>query len=409
MTLSRRPAASFRCRLFGPSVAALLVLVTLISCGRTEDGGTAAKENAARSVDAHVVVFSAAQVQHGGVRWTVPETSPASAVLELPAQLLPNEDRTERLGSPVQARVVAVHIQFGDVVRRGEPLVTLQSREASAARADLNKATAELNSRRAVANYARAAKERAERLLAAKAIGRQELERAAADDEIAQAALAQAEAEVERARAAVDQLGLASSDGTIVLRASRPGTVLSRDAVPGAVAEPGTPLVSIADTGTLWLDVSSADPRAVALRKSARVRFRIPAFPDETFESEVQSVGGALDPLTRAVTIRALVKNPDGRLRPGMFATAWIELGASREAMLVPEDAVQLLDEKPVVFVARPDGSGGAAFERRDVEVGKAAGAGSHILSGLKPGETVVVEGAFAVKAEFARSKLAGE
>lgn len=409
MTFSRHPAAfSRRCR-SGPSVAALLVIVTLLSCDRTRNGASALDESTVAPVGSRIVVFSAAQVQHGGVRWAIPETRRASAALELPAQLLPNEDRTERLGSPVQARVVSVHIQFGDVVHRGEPLVTLQSREASAARADLNKAAAELNSRRAAATYARAAKERAERLLIAKAIGRQDLERAAADDEIAQGALVQAEAEMERARAAVDQLGVASSDGTIILRASRPGTVLSRDAVPGAVAEPGTPLVSIADTGTLWLDVSSADPRAVALQKSARVRFRIPAFPDETFESEVQSVGGALDPLTRAVTIRALVKNPDGRLRPGMFATAWIELGASREAMLVPEDAVQLLDEKPVVFVARPDGSGGAAFERRDVEVGKAAGAGSHILSGLKPGETVVVEGAFAVKAEFARSKLVGE
>ena len=395
-----------RWRLLGVT---LVAVICMAACARTKDAASTSQEKSAPTHDANTVVFSAAQVQHGGVRWAVPEARSASSVLELPAQILPNEDRTERLGAPVQARVVTVHVQFGDMVRRGDPLVTLQSREASAARADLDKASAELNSRRAAANYARGAKERAERLLAAKAMGRQEVERAAADDEIAQAALAQAEAEVERSRATAGQLGLAGSDGAIVLRATRQGTVLSRDALPGAMAEPGTPLVSVTDTSTLWLDVSSADPRAVALEKGAHVRFRVPAFPDETFESDVQSVGGALDPATRTVTIRALVKNAGGRLRPGMFATAWIELGASREALLVPEEAVQLLDEKPVVFVAHPDDNGGAAFQRRDVEVSKGAGPGSHILSGLKPGETVVVAGAFAVKAEFARSKMAKE
>lgn len=390
-------------------VAALLLLALSAACARTQDETPLAEETSAPSHDPDTVAFSREQVRHGGVRWAVPETRTATSVLELPAQILPNEDRTERLGAPLQARIVSVHVRVGDTVRRGEPLVTLQSREASAARADLDKALAELSSRRAAANYARATKERAERLLAAKAIAKQEVERAAADDEIARGALSQTEAEVKRARAALGQLGSAGNDGSIVLHSTLQGTVLSRDAVPGMVAEPGTPLVSVTDTSTLWLDVSSADPRAVALRKGARVRFRVPAFPAETFESEVQSVGGALDPATRSATIRALVRNAGGHLRPGMFATAWIELGDSRDALLVPEDAVQLLDGKPVVFVARPETGGGAVLQRREVEVDKAPGGGSHILSGVKPGETVVVAGAFAVKAEFARSKMTKE
>ena len=90
-----------------------------------------------------------------------------------------------------------------------------------------------------------------------------------------------------------------------------------------------------------------------------------------------------------------------------MFATTWIESSERRQAVLVPESAVQLLDNRPVVFVARPDGTGGARFERRDVEVGATIGGQTQVLKGLMAGDTVVVEGAFAVKSEFARSKMA--
>jgi len=73
----------------------------------------------------------------------------------------------------------------------------------------------------------------------------------------------------------------------------------------------------------------------------------------------------------------------------------------------VPAAAVQLLDEAPVVFVAHPDGKGGARFERRAVEIGANVGATTHVVRGLAAGEVVVTEGAFAVKSEFARSKMA--
>ncbi len=73
---------------------------------------------------------------------------------------------------------------------------------------------------------------------------------------------------------------------------------------------------------------------------------------------------------------------------------------------MVPEDAVQLVDGKQVVFVATPDGNGGARFERREVEVGATARGQTQIVRGLSQRDTVVVEGAFAVKSEFVRSKM---
>ena len=388
-----------------PAVLMVLLLAVLAGCGtRAKD---AAAEGASESATPNVVTFTAAQVQHGGVRWAPVTGASGASALEVPGQLVPNEDRTARLGAPARGRVLTVHVQPGQRVQSGQPLVTLQSQEATAARADYDKAMAELNSRRAAATYARTARERADRLLEAKAIARQELERAQTDDELARASLSQAETELQRARASMSQLGVGSSTGLMVISSPLAGTVLSRDAIPGSVAEAGAPLVMVADVSSLWLEVSVADRAASALTNGSRVRFSVPAFPADTFDARVTSVGGALDPSTRTVPVRALVPNAAGRLRPAMFATVWIQ-GAGRQATIsVPESAVQMLDERPVVFVATPDTKGGVRLERRNVLLGGTVAGRAQVLQGLAAGETIVTDGAFAVKAEFSRGKMA--
>ncbi len=91
-----------------------------------------------------------------------------------------------------------------------------------------------------------------------------------------------------------------------------------------------------------------------------------------------------------------------------MFATVWLGDGKVRTAFLVPEGAIQLLDERPVVFVSKPS-NGTTQFERRDVEVGARTDGKAEIVKGLHAGYLVVTDGAFAVKSEFARSKIPSE
>src|SRR5258705_13786738 len=174
------------------------------------------------------VTLSAAQVAHGGVQWEPVALSPVASVATVPGQVVPNDDRTARLGATVQGRVIAVQVRPGDRVSAGRILVTLQSPEAGMAQSDVDKARAQVS-------YARSARERAERLLVLKAIPHQDYDRAIADDELASA-------ELRRAKSVAEQIGAAASaTGEITIRSPLDGVVLARTAVPGTVVEAGRP------------------------------------------------------------------------------------------------------------------------------------------------------------------------
>ncbi len=225
-------------RLAMNSITALALMCVLAACGAsgTETAKPASTDSVSAAAPMARVTLNSAQIQHGGVQWSAVTVSTAASETELPGQLVPNEDHTTYLGAPAEGRVMRVHVRLGDRVVAGQPLVTLQSAEATAARADSDKATAGLSVARASSTFARAARERAERLLAVKAASREEVEHAQTNDDVARGAVQQAEAELVRARIAREQLGATSATGLMVLRSPLNGVVLSRDATPGAVA-----------------------------------------------------------------------------------------------------------------------------------------------------------------------------
>ena len=218
--------------------------------------------------------------------------------------------------------------------------------------------------------------------------------------------LTQSQAEIDRANATVNQLG-ATATGDMVLTSPIAGVIIAREAAPGSVVNAGALLMTVSDPSTLWLNISANEIAASGVQTGSRIEFSVAATPDKVFEARVQSIGAALDSATRTVPIRALVDNRNGAFRAATYATAWLHTAAPLSGFSVPDDAVQLLDEQTVVFVVRADGKGGATFERRDVTVGMKSGGKSLITRGLSAGDTFVTHGAFAVKSEFARGKMA--
>jgi cobalt-zinc-cadmium efflux system membrane fusion protein len=377
----------------------------LKGCGRDAEESREAESLSSRSVELRQVTMTRDQIEHGGIQWAPVRALAMTETTEIPGQLAPDEDRTARLGAPARARVITVHVRIGNRVSRGQLLVTLQSEQASAARAEYAKAAAELKAHETAARYARTALERAERLLELKAVSRQEVERARVDSEEADAARVQAQADVQRAQDTLTHLGVSEALGEMEVRAPIAGVVLSRDAAPGSIVDAGAPLVTVTDPTTLWLDIAATERVAPLLRRGSRVQFAVPELLPQTFDATIENVGGALDPATRTLPVHAVVRNGGGALRPAMFATVTLKVGPERPGVVIPDGALQLLDERPVVFVARPDADG-ARFERRDVEVGARTRGEIHVVAGVSAGEVLVTQGAFAVKSEFARAKM---
>lgn len=354
------------------------------------------------------ITMTAAQIEHGGVKWAAVVATTVADFVEVAGKLVVDDDRTARLSPSAPGRVTAVRANIGDRVTKGQILVTLQSEDAAAHNAELVSANADLTERQAALGFARAARERAERLLAMKAGSAQDVERARADEAGAVAGVTQAQSAVAHARSSLTLLA-ADANGQMALASPISGIVVARDAVVGSVVEAGASTLVVTDPSSLWLEFGASDDLATKLRPGQQVSFVTPAGTVRA-DARVLRVSGVLDPATRLVIVRAAVANAAGRLRPEMFATVRATTAAPRPGITVAHDAIQMIDAKPAVFVSQPDGKGGAKFIRREVVTGATSDGLTYIISGVTAGDIVVTDGAFAVKSMFTRAKMpAGE
>ena len=225
----------------------------------------------------------------------------------------------------------------------------------------------------------------------------------------AEAELKTAEATLQASRSALQALGapaVAGNDGSrFALRAPVSGTVIERNIMRGQVTEPTQALFKVGDLAVLWLTAHASERDAVRVRPGSRARVAIPALPGMSLTGRVAMVGSQVEVSSRTIPVRIEINNRAGVLRPGMSATVWLPVGEGSPVIAVPVAALQRLDEKWSVFIPRAEG----VFEVRNVGRGRDLGGEVEILSGLEAGETVVVEGAFLLKAEAEKARGEGE
>ncbi len=187
------------------------------------------------------------------------------------------------------------------------------------------------------------------------------------------------------------------------------GVVLDKHANAGMAFTPGMRAFRIADLSDVWVQAALYESQLPFAQAGLSAEMQVAAFPGEVFDGQVAFADPVVDPQTRTANVRLAFANPDGRLRPGMFADVTFKHTLRASATLAPLDAVIDTGSRRVAFVALGQGR----FEPREVLVGnESENAAVEILAGLTPGETVVTSGQFLLDSEAnvraALARLAG-
>jgi cobalt-zinc-cadmium efflux system membrane fusion protein len=205
-------------------------------------------------------------------------------------------------------------------------------------------------------------------------------------------------------RAALNRLRLLGArpggGSQVTVTAPLGGEVATRPVNAGEVVAAGQPLFTIVNTGTVWVESDVFEKDLPRIRTGQRVAIGADAVPGRTFEGTISTIGGEVNPETRAVRVRTVVPNLRRLLKPNMFVRVIIASGGDGKsavrAVTVPQAALQEQDGEQVVFVAESEG----AYRRRVVQVGPVLGDQVVIESGVMPGERVVSHGSYQLLAK---------
>jgi len=217
-------------------------------------------------------------------------------------------------------------------------------------------------------------------------------------DARSQADLDIAIAKAARARAAVRNVSSVISKKTV--RAPFSGRLGIRKVDVGEFLQPGTQIVALDASNPAYVDFRVPQQALAEVQVGQEVTITGDTFGDRAWVGKVDSIDARIDPSTRNVLIRALVDNPDGRLRPGMFVDVEVSLPDLRDVLLIPETALLYAPYGDSVFLVRggekdAEGQGELTVEQVFVRVGERRGDLRVVVSGLEPGQTIVSTGAF--------------
>lgn len=296
-----------------------------------------------------------------------------------------NEDRMTRILPPVSGPILNLSVKIGDVVKKGDILFNINSREVASAVSDYIGSKNDLDM--AEKNYAMV-----NDLFQHQAASRISLQQA--ETELTKAKVQVARSKESLLVLGIDVEGKEKNDGLnalIPIRAPMDGTVIEKRLTEGQFVQPdNNPLITIADLTTLWVlaDIYEHDLHLVKIGQKAEVVTA--AYPELCFIANVIHIGDVVDPATRTVKVRFLLSDSKLSLKPEMFASVSIVLDESARVLIVPEKAVFTQGGQNYVYVSTND----MKFSRKQVEITTSEPGQLRVLSGLKPGEKVVSDGA---------------
>jgi RND family efflux transporter MFP subunit len=354
--------------------------------GATPASGTAADV---------VVTLSPDAVKRAGIVLATARAGTEGATLRLPAVVQANAYKQVAVTPLVGGRVTRVLVELGQNVRKGQPLAEVFSPELADAETRYVSMRAELDAHEREL-------QRTERLVEIGAASRQELERLHAEHTAKLTG-------VESARSRLELLGVSPTtlanlgsgrevSATTTVPAPIAGIVTERTANAGLNVDPGVRMFTVVDLSNVWVvaDVYEKDFSRVRVGTPGTIATK--AYPDLTLRGRVTYIDPQVNPETRTAKVRVEVPNPGERLRLGMFADLSVAGAGSSEGAQIPKSAIQNVGNRTVVYLADPEQPGN--FVERDVRTGGTIGDEINVLSGVAPGDSVVSDGSFFVRAE---------
>ena len=297
--------------------------------------------------------------------------------------LLTGELRAERESAVATDRagiIVQASLERGMAVGKGEALVKLDDREALLA---VREAEANRDSTMADLEHAKREFDRNGKLAGAKVVSDSSLEKAKADYDMRAAAHAVAEVRLNKAKK-----DLADR----VVMAPFAGFVVERKVQIGEYVQPGTVVAQLMEVGTLRLALNVPETAVGSISEGQEVLFTVGAYPCVAFSGKVRHVGAAVRGGSRDLVIEAGIVNSDGRLKPGMFASAKLRLDTASRTV-VPKNALRADGASSHVFVVR-----GGRVDEKLVEPGVSETSWVEVRGGLVPGEMVVLDPEIALR-----------
>ena len=368
----------------------------------TGHGAHATGPAVAASTEPIEITLTPEALQRAGIKTVTVTATATPGALTVPATVASNAYRDTKVNALVGGIIRQVRPELGATIHRGEPLAIVFSNE-------LAEAQMKYLSTRAMLVADEQKFERTRKLVDLGAASRQEL-----DD--ATAARTARATEVAAARQRLLLLGLSAdqvsrlTDATqivseIAIPAPADGIVVTRSANPGQVIAAGQELFVVTDLGTVWVMADLYEKDFGAVRVGTPAAVRVPTGLSRPLSGRVAYLEPRVDPSTRTAKVRVEVPNRDGALKLGMFVEVTFATGAGVQRPVVPRAAVQSISGRSVVYVATDDEG---RFIERQIRLGAVVGDAVEVVDGLRPGERVVADGSFYLRAEAGRARGGG-
>jgi membrane fusion protein, heavy metal efflux system len=378
----------------------LVVLVVYQGCNRTANAPS-------NPPGTQLSGATSESAQSKAIEIEIVAPQPIAGTIVATGKILVPEDRMANIGPVHEGRLVRLYAGQGSIVKKGQKLADLESADIDQAEADYLKALADYdNARRtsvAEIKFAQATYDRTKMLYEKTITAGKNLQAAEHDLELAKAAAASSVATTKAALTSARRhlliLGLKESDidalasksslaAVFSLTSPIAGIVVERNGTIGATVGSDANVFKIIDISRVWIDANVFEKDLERVRRGQEVKVAVPAFPGVSFSGRVILISSVVDPETRTVKVRTEVPNPDGRLKPDMFANVQIITDLHRTAISIPQSAVLDDSGKTVVFVSE-----GPGYMERVVIEGIQGNDRVEIIDGLQAGDKVVVKG----------------